>query len=221
MQILLVEDDQNLAKILLTIFKNSSYKAVHASNIDDGLKAALSQSFDIMIFDWMLHDETGVELLREIRGYGITTPVLMLTAVSAAEEKVFALDLGADDYLTKPFLTEELLARIRALTRRESSQKQSVIALGTLILNSVQGKIFDNGKALELTAKEFCLLGYMMRNKNAVFTREQLAEQINRDFEYTAVSNVIDVHIRNIRKKISNPNLIESVYGVGYRVLGG
>ncbi|HRF56476.1 MAG TPA: response regulator [Campylobacterales bacterium] len=115
MQILLVEDDPNLAKILLTIFKNSSYKTVYATNIADGLKAALSQSFNIMIFDWMLQDETGVELLREIREYDITTPVLMLTAVSAAEEKVFALDLGADDYLTKPFLTEELLARFGRL----------------------------------------------------------------------------------------------------------
>jgi len=114
-QILLVEDDPNLAKILLTIFKNSSYKTVYATNIADGLKAALSQSFNIMIFDWMLQDETGVELLREIREYDITTPVLMLTAVSAAEEKVFALDLGADDYLTKPFLTEELLARFGRL----------------------------------------------------------------------------------------------------------
>ncbi len=130
MQILLVEDDPNLVKILLTIFKNSSYKSVYATNIAEGLKAALSQSFDIMIFDWMLQDETGVELLREIREYDITTPVLMLTA------------------------------------------------------------------------------------------RERSVEQINGDFEYTVASSVIDAHIRNIRKKISNPNLIESVYGVGYKILG-
>jgi len=218
-QILLVEDDPKLAQILLTVFKNSSYKAAHASNVAQGLEAVLSQSFDLIILDWMLEKHTGLELLREIREYGITTPVLMLTAINTTEEKVKALDLGADDYLTKPFLTEELLARMRALMRRESLQKQSVIAVGSLMLNTIERRVFDEGVLLELTAKEFSILEYMMRNKNSVFSRERLSEQINHDLGYSAMSNVIDVHIRNIRKKISNPKLIETVHGVGYRVL--
>jgi DNA-binding response OmpR family regulator len=217
--ILLVEDDLKLAQILLTVFKNSSYQAVHATNISQGLDAVLSQSFDLIILDWMLEKQTGIDLLREIRGYEIATPVLMLTAVSATEEKVRALDLGADDYLTKPFLTEELLARIRALTRRETMQKQSIITVGTLTLNTIERRVFDGADQLELTSKEFSILEYMMRNKNSVFSREQLAEQINHDLNYSAMSNVIDVHIRNIRKKISNPKLIETVHGVGYRIL--
>lgn len=218
MQILLVEDDLKLAQLLLTIFKNSSYKTVYAINTTQGLDAVLSQSFDLIILDWMLEKQTGIDLLKEIRSYGIATPVLMLTAISATEEKVRALDLGADDYLTKPFLTEELLARIRALTRRDALQKQSIITIGALTLNTIERRVFEGTEPLELTAKEFCLLEYMMRNKNSVFSREQLAEQINHDLNYSAMSNVIDVHIRNIRKKISNPKIIETVHGIGYRL---
>jgi len=218
-QILLVEDDLKLAQVLLTVFKNSSYQVVHAANISQGLEAVLSQSFDLIILDWMLEKQTGIDLLKEIRAYSIITPVLMLTAVSDAQEKVRALDLGADDYLTKPFLTEELLARIRALTRRDAMQKQSIVTVGALTLNTVERRVFDGTKPLELTSKEFCLLECMMRNKNSVFTRAQLEEQINHDLSYSAMSNVIDVHIRNIRKKISNPKLIETVHGVGYRIL--
>lgn len=220
MHILLVEDDPKLAGILLTIFKNNSYDATHVHNIADGLKAVMAKRFDLIILDWMLGKQTGIDLLKEIRDYEIRTPVLMLTAVSETIEKVKALDLGADDYLTKPFLTEELLARVRALTRRENTQKQSIVTVGTLILNTVERNILDNDTPLELTAKEFCLLEFMMRNKNRVFTREQLSEELNRGLDYSAMSNVIDVHIRNIRKKISNPQLVETVYGVGYRVLG-
>jgi DNA-binding response OmpR family regulator len=214
--ILLVEDDSKLAKILITVFKNSSYVVTHALNVEQGLEAVLAQSFDLIILDWMLEKQTGLELLRELRSYGIATPVLMLTAMSSTQEKVRALDLGADDYLTKPFSTEELLARVRALTRRENLQKQSLITLGPLTLNTIERAVFDSDKPLDLTAKEFDLLEYMIRNKNSVFTRIQLAEVINRDLDYSAMSNVVDVHIRNIRKKISSPKLIETVHGVGY-----
>lgn len=217
MEILLVEDDLHLAKALLTIFKSNSYKSVHVSNIKDGLAQVLSKHFDVIILDWALNKESGVELLREIRDYNLTTPTLMLTAASATEDKVLALDLGADDYLTKPFSTEELLARIRALSRRGSGQKQNIVKLGSLTLNITEQKIFDQDKVLNLTPKEFYILAFMIRNKRTILSRERLAEQINGDLEYCAASNVIDVHIRNIRKKISNPNLIQSVYGMGYK----
>ncbi len=212
MHILLVEDDPKLANVLLTIFKNNLYDATHVNNITDGLNAVMSKRFDLIILDWMLDKQVGIDLLKDIRSYEIKTPVLMLTAVNETAEKVRALDLGADDYLTKPFLTEELLARIRALTRRESTQKQSIVTVGTLVLNAVERNIFDNGVPLELTTKEFCLLEFMMRNKNRVFTRDQLSDELNRDLEHSAMSNVVDVHIGNIRKKISNPKLIETVH---------
>jgi len=218
--ILLVEDDPKLAKVLVAVFKNSSYDVKHAYNVAQGLEAVLSQSFDLIILDWMLEKQTGLDLLREIRSYEVATPVLMLTAISDTQEKVRALDLGADDYLTKPFSTEELLARVRALTRRENLQKQSIVTLGSLVLNTIERAVQDSGKPLELTPKEFDLLEFMIRNKNCVFTRVQLSEQTNRDFDYSTMSNVVDVHIRNIRKKISNPDMIETVYGVGYRIVG-
>lgn len=218
MQLLLVEDDPKLAEILIGVFKSKNYHTVHASNAKEGIEAVLRQSFDLIILDWMLEKQSGMELLGEIRDYGILTPVLMLTAMNSPEEKVQALDTGADDFLTKPFSTIELLARIRALTRRDALQKQSIITLGSLVLNTVERTVTDNKQPLKLTQKEFELLEYMMLNKNSVLTRAQLSEQLNRDLDYSAMSNSVDVHIKNIRKKISNPEQIETVYGMGYRI---
>jgi DNA-binding response OmpR family regulator len=176
--------------------------------------------YDIIVLDIMLPEKSGLEVCRDLRRKRIQTPILMLTARDAIEDRVAGLDSGADDYLVKPFAIEELRARIRALLRRESGDKNGQIRLADLVLDPATHFVERGGKPVELTAKEYELLEYFMRNPNRLITRE-MAESHIWNYDYQASSNVIDVYIRRLRRKIDDPfevKLFETIRGAGYRL---
>lgn len=176
--------------------------------------------YDVIILDIMLPGRDGLEVCRELRRQRINTPILMLTARDAIEDRVRGLDSGADDYLVKPFALDELHARLRALLRRESTDKTGFLTVADLVLDPAEHRASRQGVPIELTAKEFALLEYLMRNPNRLVTRE-MAENHVWSYDYDGASNVVDVFIRRLRRKIDEPfeiKLIETVRGVGYRM---
>lgn len=219
MKILIVEDEQALLEQLKRSFENNRYIVDTASDGDEALDKLFNSSFDIVLLDIMLPKRDGLSVLKEIRRAGIKTPVLMLTARKSVEEKVEALDLGADDYLAKPFSLDELMARVRAILRRECDQKEAVLRVGRLQLNTRTREISVDGKPVSLTPREFSIVEFLMYNANKVVSRFNLAEHVWGDaFDPFSMSNFIDVHIKNIRKKIgdSNATIIQTVRGMGY-----
>jgi DNA-binding response OmpR family regulator len=174
--------------------------------------------YDLVVLDVMLPKRDGLDVLKTIRGRGITTPVLLLTARDAVADKVAGLDLGADDYLTKPFAFEELLARVRALLRRGSDQRTSVLRLESLTLDPVTREARRGERRIELTAREYSLLDYFLRNVGRVLTRPMIAEHVW-GLDFDAESNIIDVYIGYLRRKIDAPGearLLHTVRGSGY-----
>ena len=170
----------------------------------------------------MLPKKDGFEILKNVRNEGITIPILLLTARDATDDKVTALNDGADDYIVKPFSFEELLARVKALLRRPEPMIPNEIKIKDLILNIASRKAFRRGKEINLTLKEFGLLEYLMRHPNQVLTREQILDHLW-DFAFDSFSNVVDVHVKNLRKKIDsehNEKLLETIRGVGYKIKG-
>lgn len=218
MRILIVEDEKSLAEILKKGLEEEGYAVDLAYDGEEGLFMAENQPSDLIILDIMLPIVDGMTILRKIRKAGIKTPVLMLTAKDTVMDKVSGLDSGADDYLTKPFSFEELLARIRALLRRRSDIKASTIEVDDLLINMANHEVMRGGKSIILSPKEYALLEYMALNKNKVLSRTELIEHIydeNSDFE----SNVIDVFINRLRNKIDrefDKKLIHTVRGAGY-----
>lgn len=218
MRILLVEDEKSLAEILKKGLEEEGYAVDLAYDGEEGLFMAENQPSDLIILDIMLPIVDGMTILRKIRKAGIKTPVLMLTAKDTVMDKVSGLDSGADDYLTKPFSFEELLARIRALLRRRSDIKASTIEVDDLLINMANHEVMRGGKSIILSPKEYALLEYMALNKNKVLSRTELIEHIydeNSDFD----SNVIDVFINRLRNKIDREfykKLIHTVRGAGY-----
>ncbi len=222
MRILIVEDEKSLADIIKKGLEEEGYAVDAAYNGEDGLFMAENEPSDLIILDIMLPMVDGITILKRIRKAGIRTPVLMLTAKDALMDKVSGLDSGADDYLTKPFSFEELLARIRALLRRNTVVKTSVIEIGDLIIDMATHETKRGGREIQLSAKEYVLLEYMALNKDKVLTRTSLTEHIyNENFDLD--SNVIDVFINRIRNKIDrgfDTKLIHTVRGAGYVLKG-
>jgi DNA-binding response OmpR family regulator len=218
MRILIVEDEKSLANIIKKGLEEESYAVDVEYNGEEGLFMAEDEPSDLIILDIMLPIVDGMTILKTIRKAGVKTPVLMLTARDILMDKVSGLDSGADDYLTKPFLFEELLARIRALLRRDSEVKTSVIEIGDLILDMATHQAKRGGKEIVLSAREYALLEYMAMNWNKVLSRTSISEHIY-DYNFDLDSNVIDVFINRIRNKIDKGfsiKLIHTLRGAGY-----
>lgn len=218
MNILIVEDDELTAKQLFKLLKSEKYSCDVARGYVEAQSFLDKSSYSIVLLDWNLGDGDGLVLLKELRDLEINVPVLMLSANSELDDRVKVLDSGADDYLCKPYSNVELLARIRALLRRESKEKNSIISVNNIKLDTTAHKVFVDEELVELTSSEFDLLELFMKNQNIVLTRYQLSEHINKDNYSIKHSNIVDVHIKNLRKKIKSKDFIKSVRGIGYRV---
>lgn len=220
MRILLVEDNRRLSDSLRMILQEDGYAVDTAYDGIDGEEAGLLPGYDVIILDIMLPGKDGLEVCKELRNRRINTPILMLTARDALEDRVLGLDSGADDYLIKPFEVDELRARIRALLRRDSSDKTGLLSVADLELDPATHTVTRAGEPIELTAKEFSLLEYMMRHPNHLITRE-MAEQHLWSYDHLVASNVVDVYIRRLRRKIDDPHpvkLLETLRGSGYKI---
>ncbi len=220
MRILLVEDNRRLSDSLRTILTDEGYAVDAAYDGVEGEEMALLTAYDVIILDILLPKRDGIEVCRSLRDQRVTTPVLMLTARDAVDDRVQGLDSGADDYLVKPFEVKELRARLRALLRREASQKGAHLEVADLRLDPASHYAWRGETALDLTAKEFALLEYLMRNTNRLVTREMVTQHLW-DYDHNISSNVVDVYIRRLRRKVDDPyavKLIETVRGAGYRL---
>ncbi len=220
MHVLLVEDEKRIADFIRKGLSEHGYAVDVAYDGEEALLWPDVAGFDIVILDVMLPIRDGVEVCRDLRRRGVQTPVLMLTARDAVEDRVRGLDSGADDYLVKPFAFAELMARIRALTRRDPTVKGTVLHVGDLVLDTTTREVSRAGERMKVTTKEYALLEYLMRHPDQVLTRTMIAERVwNYDFDNA--TNVIDVHIRNLRRKIDDAfptKMIHTVRGAGYRV---
>ncbi len=220
MRVLLVEDELPIADFIARGLTENGYSVDVAHDGEEAVHWPSVAEFDVIILDVMLPGRDGIEVCRILRRQGVRTPVLMLTARDAVEDRVRGLDSGADDYLVKPFAFAELLARIRALSRREPALVANELRVGDLVMDAATRMVSRAGVPLDLTAKEFALLEYLMRHPGQVLTRTVIAEHIwNYDFDNA--TNVIDVHIKNLRKKVDDPfetSLVQTVRGVGYRI---
>lgn len=218
MRILVVEDDQSLHRIIVRRLKEEGYAVDGCFDGEDALDYMASEVYDCIILDWMLPKKDGVIVLREFRSQGHRTPVLMLTAKDSVMDRVFGLDAGADDYLTKPFAFDELLARIRALLRRNTGGTENKLQLADLVMDLSKHTVHRGETEIHLTSREYALLEYFLRNQEQVLTRSQIADHVwNYEFDYD--SNVVDVYIRYLRKKIDkgfDEPLIHTVRGYGY-----
>ncbi|MFB5662883.1 response regulator transcription factor [Alteribacillus sp. HJP-4] len=223
--ILIVEDEEKLARVITLELEHEGYSTTAVHTGKEGLNLAESRNFDLILLDIMLPEMSGLEILRRFRRKDAVTPVILLTARNEVPDKVSGLDLGANDYVTKPFEIEELLARIRVLLRyrrEESAPADEVLHAGDLSVNLLTREIARDGVTIEMTPREFDLLVFLMQNKNQVLTRDQLLENVW-GFDYMGDTNVVDVYIRYIRKKVDLPfssPLIQTVRGVGYRMKG-
>jgi DNA-binding response OmpR family regulator len=224
MKILIVDDEYTLLEQLQRALRDQRYLTETAQDGEEALECIFEQPFDLIILDIMLPKKDGLTVLREIREADIKTPVLMLSARGASDDKIRGLDLGADDYLAKPFSLDELLARIRALFRRFGDQKDTILRVADLSLDTVTRAVSRDGQELELTAREFSILEFLLYNKGRVVQRFSLAEHVWGDaFDPFSMSNFMDVHIKNLRRKLGDTghNLIKTVRGVGYVIEDG
>ncbi len=222
MRVLVVEDDVKMASLLRRGLLEEGLSADVARTGDDALWMAEATEYDAIVLDVMLPGLDGFEVCRRLRESGRWSPVLMLTARDAVEDRVAGLDAGADDYLTKPFSFAELLARLRALARRPALERPTVLEAGDLRLDPATRQAWRGETEIELSAKEFALLETFMRRPGAVLTRYQLLEHCW-DYGYENRSNVVDVYVRYLREKIDRPfgrSSLETVRGVGYRFKG-
>jgi DNA-binding response OmpR family regulator len=222
MHILVVEDEKRLAFLLRRVLLEERHTVDLAHDGDTGLDLAESGSYDLVILDVMLPSIDGIEICRQMRADGVMSPVLMLTARGAVEDRVAGLNVGADDYLTKPFAMEELLARVNALLRRRdrSFEASPQLVVGDLTLDLVRHEARRAGRVIELTAKEFALLEYLMRHPGQALTRTQIIDAVWR-YDLDALSNVVDIYIHYLRDKIDSGRekpLIKTVRGMGYKI---
>lgn len=222
MRVLVIEDEQKVARALRQGLQGEHYEVEVAETGEDGFFRALSRSFDVIILDLMLPGRSGLEILKTLRRQGHRTPILVLTAKDAIEDRVVGLDSGADDYLVKPFAFAELLARLRVLIRRGRSVEPVRLRVGDLELDLVTRRAARAGEAVDLTAREFELLEYLLRHEGEIVSREMLARDVwNEPSRGTPLDNVIDVHIARLRKKVDTEGrakLIHTVRGVGFVV---
>jgi DNA-binding response OmpR family regulator len=219
--ILIVEDERRLATVLRRVLSEERHTVDVAYDGTSGYDLAASDTYDLIILDLMLPGIDGLEVCKRLRAENVQTPVLMLTARGAVEDRVAGLKVGADDYLVKPFAMEELLARVAALLRRGRTMELAPqLHVGDLSLDLVRREARRGGRIIELTAKEFSLLEYLMRHPGQVLTRTQITDHVWR-YDFDALSNVVDIYIHYLRDKIdrgfSKP-LIKTVRGVGYKI---
>jgi heavy metal response regulator len=218
MRILVVEDEKKVARFIQQGLEEEHHTVDVAHDGEAGLAMAEAQRYDVIILDVMLPGKSGIDVTRELRVRKRDTPILMLTAKAATEDKVAGLDSGADDYLTKPFAFAELLARVRSLLRRGTQEKSTVLALADLELDTVTHKARRGTRAIDLTTKEYALLEFFLRNKERVLSRTIIAEHIW-DYHFDTGTNLIDVYINHLRNKVDtgfDRKLIHTVRGVGY-----
>lgn len=218
MYILIIDDNEELLYALQQLLKDAQYRVDVATTLRQGRERIDEKKYDLILLDWMLPDGSGIDLLSQLRIDNITSPVLLFSSKKEIEDKVEALDGGADDYLEKPFSNIELLARIRALLRRESNQKQTQIKIANLTIDFSSRSIFIDNILVKLSAKEFELLELLILNANTVLTRYQISEHLSRDFDNLTASNIVDAHIKNLRKKLESNDIIQTVRGVGYMI---
>ena len=218
MNVLVVEDDVLSAKSLLALLKSEKYTPDLASGYKEACELLDKNTYAIILLDWNLGDGDGLDIIKELRDIQVSTPVLMLSANSDVDGRVTVLDSGADDYLCKPYSHLELLARMRALLRRDSKEKKTSIIIGKVKIDLISREVFVDEKPVSLTGSEFDLLELFMKNPNNVLTRFQLSEHINKDNYAVKHSNLIDVHIKNIRKKIGSKDFIKNIRSVGYKI---
>ncbi len=216
----MIEDERKVASFIKRGLEEERYIVETAADGEAGLNLALNNVFDAIVLDVMLPKLDGYTVLRTIRQEGLAVPVIMLTARSTTEDRVQGLDLGADDYLPKPFHFEELAARLRSILRRSSTEKSTKLVCSDLTLDLVSHYAYRGEKEIELTTKEYALLEYMMRNKDRILSRSMIMQHVwKHDFD--PESNIIDVYIKRVRQKIERPGqsqLIHSIRGVGYRM---
>ena len=218
MRILVAEDEKKIAGFVRKALVEQGYTVDVATDGDRAYELATSQSFDLIVLDIMLPGRDGLSILRQLRERHNTVPVIVLTARSALDERLEGLNLGADDYLTKPFFMEELVARVQALLRRVSGEKLSLLQEGDLVVDLITREVKVAGRPVELTAREFSLLEYLMRSPGRVYTRTQILEHVW-SYDFDTNTNLIDVYIQRLRKKLgsSGSQPIETIRGVGYR----
>jgi len=219
-RILIADDDYSLLEQLQQILTSQRYIVETAVDGEKALDKLFETPFDLIVLDIMMPKIDGLTVLEDARKAGINTPVLMLTAKGDVANRVRGLDLGADDYLAKPFSSDELLARVRALLRRSGGQCESALQVQDLELDTVSRKVTRGGKPVELTPREFSILEFLLHNKNRAVSRFSLAEHVwGDDFDPFSMSNFMDVHIKNLRQKIGDSgqvNIVRTIRGVGY-----
>ena len=222
MKILVIEDEQKLASFLEKGLQQAGYAVSACYDGAKGLEAAASDSFDLILLDLMLPGANGFDVLKNLRSFGIHTPVIIISALSETKHLVKGLDLGAVDYIKKPFEWEELLARIRVVQKKYFGQESPVIKIEDLTIDLIGRKVMRNGKEIKLTAKEFILLEYLARNANRIVSKNQIMENVW-EMDFDPGSNIVEVHIYQLRKKINEGfenKLIETVVGLGYTLRG-
>lgn len=219
MNVLLIEDEQRIAEFVCAGLKEQSFRVDHCADGNTGMDYASTRTFDVILLDIMVPGRDGLSILKALRKQGSTTPVILLTARNELDDRIEGLNLGADDYLAKPFYVEELVARMLALLRRATGERQNTLSLGGLTLDRLSREVRSGSEVVELTGREFNLLEYLMRSPGRVFTRTQILEHVW-GYDFDPQTNVVDVCIRRIRKKLeqTGANPIEAIRGVGYRL---
>ena len=220
MRILVIEDEKKLLELIGKQLEDEGYVVDLASNGRTGLNLAQSSDYDCILLDLMLPSLDGFSIIKKLREEDVGTPIIVLTAKSEIKDKVSGLDYGADDYITKPFSFEELLARVRVILRRKFDDQETVLKSGDLTLDLISREVYRDNKPIDLTVKEFAILEFFLRNKGKTLNKSQIAEHVwNYEFDYQ--SNIIEVYIRYLRKKIDDDyrvKLIKTVRGEGYRL---
>ena len=220
MKLLLVDDEPDLLDQLVKMLTRQRYDVDTAADGEAALDKLFDNPYDLVVLDIMLPKTDGLSVLKEMRAAGIQTPVIMLTAKGAVEDKVKGLDYGADDYLAKPFAMEELMARIRTLFRRSGEQLHAVLAVDDIALDTRTREVRRQGRIIDLTPKEFSILEFLLYNKNRAVSRFTLAEHVWGDaFDPFTMSNFIDVHLKNLRRKIGDigdDKVIRTIRGIGF-----
>ncbi|WP_425399942.1 response regulator transcription factor [Aeoliella sp.] len=219
-RVLIVEDEKKLLASLKKGLEQDGYEVITATTGEEGYYAATTEKVDAVLLDLMLPRRDGIQVLRDLRSGGFSQPVLILTARDSVDDRVVGLDSGADDYLVKPFAFAELLARLRALLRRDTGERKLMLLVGDLEMDLVARRVVRDGEEIELSLREFELLAYFVRNADTVVTRDMLARDVWHE-PMGVLTNVIDVYVGLLRKKVERPGLqqlIHTVRGVGYVV---
>jgi DNA-binding response OmpR family regulator len=220
MRVLVAEDETKIARFIRQALEEQGLAVDLTGDGDEAYLRATTQQFDAIVLDIMLPGRDGLSILRNLRAQGHATPVILLTARTELNERLEGLNLGADDYITKPFYVEELIARIHAVTRRAEGERLTILQAGDLAANLLTREVTLSGRPVELTTREFSLLTYLLRSPGRVFPRTQILEHVW-GYDFDPTSNLVDVYIQRLRRKIDpdgSRTLIETVRGVGYRV---